>query len=359
MVPIRRILLPLVRRPRRIIRRLRPELWLVEGNEATSGRPLSVLCAGVGSYLLELAFGDSYRKRPAGRVWLWSLSRAVKEKGRGSALALIGVRGPYLRLVNLANSFLIPHWVRGEVDIPLGPSVLSNSSVKSDLRQIQKHQLHFSITKDPEHFHEFYHRMYVPYISAVHGQSAFIWPYEAKKSEFGHCELLLVTKEGQSIAGILISYEKPTPRLWSLGVRDADRRHVKEGAVTALFYYSFMHLESHGYRVANVGLSRPFLDDGVLRYKKKWGVRIVGASADCFVLKVLSDTPGACGFFGSHPFIFRDGDALSGAIFIDTASAPSPEELQRIHQRYSIPGLAKLGLYQLDDAGAVEIDADR
>jgi hypothetical protein len=335
------------------------ELWLVEGNEATSERPLSVLCAGVGSYLLDLAFGDSYRKRPVGRVWLWRLSRAVKEKGQGCALALIGVRGPYLRFVNLANSFLIPTWVRGEVDIPFGSSVLRNTSVKSDLRQIRKNQFHFSITKDPRHFHDFYHRMYVPYISAVHGRSAFIWPYEAMKSELDNCELLLVRKEGRSVAGILITYEKPTPRLWSLGVRDADRRQVKEGAVAALFYFSFMHLESNGYRVANVGLSRPFLDDGALRYKKKWGARIVGTSADCFVLKVLSDTPGACGFVGSHPFIFRNGDALSGAIFVDSASASSPEELQRIYQRYSIPGLAKLRLYRLGDAGAVEIDADR
>jgi hypothetical protein len=201
--------------------------------------------------------------------------------------------------------------------------------------------------------------MYVPYISAVHGQGAFIRPYEEMKSEFDDCELLLVRKETRSIAGILITYEKPTPRLWSLGVRDADRRHVTEGAVTALFYFSFMHLERNGYRVASVGLTRPFLDDGVLRYKKKWGVRIVGTSADCFVLKVLSHTPGACGFVGSHPFIFRNGDALSGAIFVDSASASSPEELRRIHQRYSTPGLAKLGLYQLGDSGAVEIDADR
>jgi hypothetical protein len=335
------------------------DLWLVEGTEATSEQPLSVLCAGVGSYLLDLAFGDSYRKHHAGRVWLWSLSRAVKEKGHGCALALIGVRGPYLRFVKLADSFLIPTWVRGEVDIPVGSSVLRNASVKSDIRQIRKHQFHFSITKDPRHFREFYHRMYVPYISAAHGRGAFIRPYEAMKREFDHCELLLVMKEGQSIAGILLTYEKPTPRLWSLGVRDADRRHVKEGAVTALFYFSFMHLEKNGYRVANVGLTRPFLDDGVLRYKKKWGVRIVGTSADWFVLKVLSNTPGACGFVGSHPFIFRNGDDLSGAIFVDSASASPPQELQRIYQRYSIPGVAKLGLYRVGKAGAVEIDADR
>ncbi len=349
----------LVRRPRRILRRLRVDLWLVEGNEATSERPLCLLYGGVDSYPLELGFGDSYRKCHAGRAWLWSLSRAVKAKGQGCALALIGVRGPYLRLVKLADSFLIPSWVSGEVDLPLGSSILESSSVRSDIRRIRKHKLHFSITRDPERFHEFYHRMYVPYISAAHGRSAFILPYDAMKSEFGNCELLLVTKEGRSIAGILITYEKSTPRLWSLGVRDADRSHVKEGTVTALFYFSFMHLEENGYRVANVGFTRPFLDDGVLRYKQKWGARIIGASAECFVLKLLSNTPGASGFLGSHPFIFRSGDELSGAAFVDSASASSPAELRRIHQRYSLAGLAKLGLYRLGDSGAVEIDADR
>jgi hypothetical protein len=329
----------------------------VEGSEATSEQPLSVLCASVGSYPLDLVFGDSYRKHPVGRTWLWNLPRAVREKGRGCALALIGVRNPYLRLVNLTNGFVIPAWVRGEVDLPLGTAVLSKSSVKSDLRRIRKNRLQFCVTRDLKHFHDFYHRMYVPYITEAHGRSAFIWPYEAMKSEFDNCELLLIDKEGQSIAGILITYAKKTPRLWSLGVRDADRRHVEEGAVTALFYFSFRHLEKNGHRVADVGLSRPFLDDGVIRYKRKWGVRIVGTSTDWFVLKLLSSTPGARGFIRSHPFIFRSGDGLSGAIFVDSAWTSSPEELERIHLRHSIPGLARLRLYRLLDARAVEIDA--
>jgi hypothetical protein len=355
--PDRGILMPLVRRAQRIIRRLRPELWLVEGSEATSEQPLSVLCASVGTYLLDLAFGDSYRKHHVGKTWLWNLPRAVREKGQGCALALIGVRDPYLRLVNLTNSFVIPAWVRGEVDLPLGSALLNTSSVKSDVRRIRKSRLQFSVTRDPRHFHEFYHRMYVPYITEAHGRSAFIWPYDAMKGEFENCELLLVKKEGRPIAGILITYDRPTPRLWSLGVRDADRRHVQEGAVTALFYFSFMHLEKSGYRLANVGLTRPFLDDGVLRYKKKWGVRIVGTSTDWLVLKLLTATPGARGFMRSHPFMFRSGGDLSGAIFVDSARTYSPEELERLKLRHSIPGLAKLRLYRLRDTRAVEMDA--
>ncbi|MEJ2340136.1 MAG: hypothetical protein P8Y15_14780, partial [Gemmatimonadales bacterium] len=76
----------------------------MEGSEATSEQPLSVLCASVGTYLLDLAFGDSYRKHHVGKTWLWNLPRAVREKGQGCALALIGVRDPYLRLVHLTNS---------------------------------------------------------------------------------------------------------------------------------------------------------------------------------------------------------------------------------------------------------------
>ncbi|MEJ2336840.1 MAG: hypothetical protein P8Y26_14585, partial [Gemmatimonadales bacterium] len=117
----------------------------MEGSEATSEQPLSVLCASVGTYLLDLAFGDSYRKHHVGKTWLWNLPRAVREKGQGCALALIGVRDPYLRLVNLTNSFVIPAWVRGEVDLPLGSAVLNTSSVKSDIRRIRKSRLQFSV----------------------------------------------------------------------------------------------------------------------------------------------------------------------------------------------------------------------
>lgn len=346
----------LVRRARRIIRRLRLELWLVEGREATSEQPLSLLCAGVGSYVLDLAFGGFYRKERVGRIWLWNLPRAVRERGHGGALALIGVRDPYRRLVRLPGSFSIPAWVRGEVDLPLGSAVLNSSSVKSDLRRIRNSGLASFVTKDPRHFHEFYHRMYVPYINEVHGRGAFIWPYEVMKREFRRCELLMVSKEGQPISGILITYARPTPRLWSLGVRDADRQYLRDGAVTALFYYSFLHLEANGYQAADLGLSRPFLNDGVVRYKRKWGVRIVGTSVDWFVLMNLASTPGAHGFLRSHPFIHRDAAGLCGAIFVDSDWKSTPDTLNGIQRRYAIPGLATLRLYRPHDTGTVEID---
>lgn len=348
--------MPLVQRARRIMRRVRLELWLVEGKEASSGQPLSLLCAGVGSYVLDLAFDGPYRRSRVGRIWLWNVSRALKEKGQGRSLALLRVRHPYLKLVRLPNSFFIPAWVRSEVDLPLRPSVLNTSSVRSDLRRIRQNRLTFSVTKDPRQFDAFYHRMYVPYIEEVHGRSAFIWPYEVMKRKFGSCELLQVGQTGQPISGILITYAGPTPRLWSLGVRDADRRYVREGAVTALFYYSFLHLAANGYQAADIGLSRSFLDDGVLRYKRKWGGRIVGTSVDWFVLEVLASTPGARGFLASHPFICRDGAGLSGAIFVDSDGKPSAEVLRHFHRRYEVRGLSKLSFYRTDGARAEEID---
>ena len=356
-VPFRRIVLPLVLRGRRIARRLRLDVCIIEGKEAVGGEPLSVFCAGASSYPLQLAFGDNRRKHYEGRVWLWNLRRAIREKGQGCALLLVTVRRPYLRLMRPGNSFVIPAWVRGEIAIPLGPSVTKQKSVKSDLRRIRKNQLEFVVTKDPEQFNDFYHHMYVPHITQAHGRSAFIWRLEAMARKFEECELLLVRKKEQSIAGILITYAKPTPRLWSLGVLNGDRRYLKDGAIGALLSFTFEHLERNGHRVADFGLTRPFLDDGGLRYKKKWGLTIVGTSSDCFVLEILSPTPGACAFLRSHPFIFCDRGALSGAIFVDSGWTSSPEELQRINLQHSIPGIAKLRLYRLVEASAVEIEA--
>ncbi len=357
LVPFRRVVLPLLLRGRRIARRLRLDICIVEGNEAVGGEPLSVFCAGASSYLLQLAFGDNRHKRYQRRVWLWNLRRAIREKGQGCALLLVTVRRPYLRLMRRGNSFVIPAWVRGEVAIPLGPFVTKQESVKSDLRRIRKNQLEYVVTKDPKQFDDFYHHMYVPHITQAHGRSAFIWRLEAMARKFEECELLLVRRKEQSIAGILISYANPTPRLWTLGVLNGDRKYLKEGAIAALVCFTFEHLARTGHRVADIGLTRPFLGDGGLRYKKKWGATIVGASSGCFVLEILSPTPGACAFLRSHPFIFCDRGALSGAIFVDSGWTSTPEELQRIHLRHSIPGIAKLRLYQLVEAGAVEIDA--
>lgn len=356
--PVRWIISPLIF-CRRSVRQLRVELCRVEGIERSSQMPLSILCGAKGqnkSFLLGLAFAGSFREQILGRVWLWNISKAIHTVGKDCSLMLIEVRKSHRKWLRACNWFFVPCWVIGEIDIPFNREVLNGDSVKSDLRRIRKNGLEYEVTRDPRRFDDFYHNMYVPHISRAHGSEAYIVPYEEKKIQFQKCDLLLVKKDDKDIAGILLRHEPAGPRLWSLGIRDGNQEYLKAGAASALFHFSIQYLAIKGFSRVKIGLSRAFLRDGVLQYKRKLSQRITEGSADGFALKVLSYTPAARAFLRNNPFLFETDGALHSAIFVDPAQTLSQKELEEIHNAHCHPGISKLVIYRLQQGDAANPD---
>jgi hypothetical protein len=336
----------------RLLRDLKLKVWIVVGEEHNSGMPLSILYAGneinknypVKNYLVGIIFGASFHENYLGREWLWNIPKKIAHEGRDCSLMLIKVIKPLRKLLRTKNCHYIPAWVYGEIDIPAAPN---SENLRRNLRKIQKHSLRFEVTREPQKFDDFYYNMYVPYITKAHGNSAFIVPYEEKRTKFHNCDLLLVTKQDKSIAGTLIAYEKGSSRLWSQGIRDGNLDYVKEGAATAFYHFSLLYLEDKGFTKVKSGNSRAFLRDGVLQYKRKWSQKIIGTSRDWFVLKVLSYQGAAGSFLQENPFIFEKRGCLHGAVFVDGHDALSHKEIKKIYKQHYHPGLAKLFIYRL------------
>ena len=348
---------PLIYCYRLIFFQLRLELWIATGNERTSRMPLSIMYAANDdtnrNYLLGLVFGASFRESGLGRTWLWQIPKVVADRGQDCSLMIVQVRTSHRKLLGSRNWFFIPNWVFGQVDIPRDPTVTKDSSLKSDLRRIRKNSLQFEVTQDPQHFDDFYYNMYVPHINKAHGSSAYINSYKYMKGEFHNCDLLLVTKQGKRIAGVLIAYDKTGARLWSLGIRDSNPEYIKDGAVGALFYFSLCYLRERGFTKVNFGQSRAFLSDGVLQYKKKWSQRIVGTSRQGFALKVLSYTGAAKAFLQENPFIFESQGILNGAVFVDVDKPLSSKDFKKVDKKYFHSGLAKIIMYRLPHGDTV------
>ena len=148
--------------------------------------------------------------------------------------------------------------------------------------------------------------MYVPHITRIHGNKSFLVPYHEIKEKAKDCELLLIKNNKEYIAGLLIRYDskKNIPRLWQLGIKDGNLVYVKAGAMGALYYYALNHLKEKGYKKVNFYLSRAFLNDGVLQYKKKWGFQVLPLrltrAVPWFMVKPLSNTTGTKRFFSRN-----------------------------------------------------------
>ena len=333
-------------------------VWILWGRETSSKDTLKVLYAGgtlTKNYLINLLFDSPCVENYLGRKRIWKLLRSIKQiKGDYSFVALEASQT--LRTVFQGkNQFFIPLWISSEIDIlDEKPECFKNESLNSDLRRIKKNNLSFEVTKDLSHLRNFYWNMYCPYITKRHGNVAFVMRYEVMEHKFKTCELLLIKKGPEYIAGILLVYSKKGARLWSLGIKDGSREYINDGAVGALFYFSYLYLRQKGYEKINLGKSRPFLHDGVLRYKAKWDQKIIRADAQGLFVKPLLSSPGVKEFFINNPFIFQEKDCLNVALFIEENQLLGDKEFSRILKKYFLPGISKIFIYLFgESAGGV------
>jgi hypothetical protein len=328
------------------------DVWIITGEEILSKQKLGIIYIGSEkhkNFLTTLAFDNSYKEDYVGKTWLWRIFKTVKARGHVCSLMVAEVPKSSLIFFGKKKCFFIPFWVFGEVDISVDTSsLIRNDSLKSDLRRIRKNKLHFELTNEPAQFDNFYHNMYLPYIAKAHGNRAVIMKYDFMKREFGNCDLLLIKKEKEYIAGILVAYTENRVRLWSLGVKDGNSDYVRDGAIGAVFYFSVLHLQEEGYKRINFGASRAFLKNGVLRYKKKWYQKIVGTSKMGFLIKPLSKTVAVKGFLLNNPFIYVDKMKPNGAIFAEAAQSFSEKDFQKLYKDYYLNGMSKLFIYRFE-----------
>jgi hypothetical protein len=329
---------------------LRLDLWIIKGEEIKSKQDLVITYAGSKenkNFFIKLAFGTDYNETYVGKAWCWKIFSSLKEKSYSPSLMVAEVPKKFRILFGRKKKVCIPCLIIGETDISSDISLLcNNSSIKSDLRRIKNKKLYFEVTNSISQFDNFYHNMYIPYITRIHGNSSIIMEYDRVKKEFKNCELLLIKQnEREYIGGILLSYAKDSARLWSLGIKDGNLEYIKDGAVGALYYFSIDYLKKRRLQKISLGWTRSFLNDGILRYKKKWGFRIAQTYKSLFIIEPLLKTDAVKGFFLNNPFIYISKEKFCGAIFEEDNQYLSGEQIKSIYKNYYLTGMSKLFIY--------------
>jgi hypothetical protein len=329
---------------------VRSRAWIIEGTEVASGEHLNVVYMGKEgqmNYIKDLIFKGNCKEKYIEKRFFWPLFHLIKNLSKCSLMIIEGHYHDY-KSGTEKGEFFIPLWLQGNVNIPL---VASSRSAKDDLRKIRKYQLEYVVTKELHQFHDFFYNMYLPYIKKRHQDRALLMDYDImmQRAKDETCELLLVKKNNESIAGQLIVFDKNHPRLWSVGVKDGNLSHLKIGVVGATYYFSSLYLVGRGYEKLHAGSSRAFLKDGVLQYKKKWGVRFTPHDNGGFLLKPLSRSKGLKGFFTRNPFIFVNEGKMSSAVFIENDETDIDESYEKLHKEYYLTGLDEMIIYQYGD----------
>jgi hypothetical protein len=325
---------------------------LLEGKERFSKKELSILFAGSASqknYISHLAFGDFTSERALGRKTLLNIIRFGKKHSE-AALSVLETDASWLVATGKRSGFCIPTWINGRVELNDSfEETLRTGNVKEDLRRIRKNKLQFVVRRDQKIFFDFYHDMYVPYVKKVHGDRAILHSYTDLLKKFEKSELLLIKMGNEFVSGQILIYENGKVRTRELGIKDADFRFVKAGAAAALYYFGLTYLKDRGFQYVNLGGSRAFLNDGVLQFKKKWGIQLILHQPNIFILQPLQATAGVRGFLHNNPIIYQKDGELNGAIFLSDYSRITGKTFKNFQKKYSFNGLKELNYFTLKD----------
>ena len=330
-------------------RNLRIPISIVRGQARVLSSAATVLVAGDESRvecLIGRLFEGPATREPIGTVPLWRLESTLQRLGKSADLTIVRLDRFSSKLFLGRDYLAVPEWIGSTLEMPANLETLTrgNASLRSDLRLVRHNELAPEVSHDEGDFLHFYHAMYVPFIRNRHAGQAFVRNIYWMRRAFRRGGLIWVLKDGQRVCGLLFRTCGRMLKSFSLGTAGGGWQPVAAGGNIATDLFVLQHAQSLGCDVIDLGGSRPLLDDGVLRYKRKWRMRLVEKqdTHSDFLVGWKGLTPPALALLSNLPLIFRDSDGLAALHVIDGETPPGETELRRLVRSIWVPGLRRL-----------------
>jgi len=269
------------KRVKSLIRRPMLPVYSVEGD--FQGERLRMLVADDGGtlgYIRRLTFPKESNTRRIGSV---SALKAQDLARRGGAdLVVVGANHLLLSRYIGSDFLFAPRFVRLSLYVYDSPDVMvdklrgsARDDLKRNIRRMMEKDYSYEVTTDQTWFDLFYYRMYRPYALSRHGDLARVHKYGTIRKDFRRGAGISIQREGSPVAGAIAYTSGDTMFNPCKGILDGDQTLGREGASVALYYYGLHLAHSRGCKMADFGYSPPFLSDGALSYKLKWGMDIL------------------------------------------------------------------------------------
>ncbi|MGH7801710.1 MAG: hypothetical protein ACREOW_13975 [Thermodesulfobacteriota bacterium] len=328
---------------------LRIPIAILRGHISPDGHPGTVIVAGSlheVNHLIWGLFEDQPKWDPICEVPLWKLARTLRRLRISADLTIARLDQFSARLFFGADYLVVPEWIGSRLVVPEDPLKLAHEShsLEEDLRIVCKNRLTYEVTHAEKDFMVFYHTMYAPFIVKRHGQQAVVHDIYRIRRIFNRGGLLLVKQNGQPVAGVIFQEKNQILRLFFLGTLNGAWAPVKAGAIAGLYLFSIEHAKTLGCKIVDFGGSRPSLNDGLLRYKKKWGMNLIDKSDNYYEFLVYWNhfNNSVISFLSNTPLIFRNHHGLSAISVIKHDKPVTLIEAREIHRYMWIPGLHRL-----------------
>jgi hypothetical protein len=185
--------------------RMRAGVWILTGQELRSGQSISLAYSGeepLMHYWARMMFCSGFKVSYAGKRWVRKKDWVISA---GPSKADMSVECVSLQKVKSGQGrpgFLIPVLLRGDMDFSLID--FTNKILKGYIRRVRKNAFSFEVVAGRDLIERFYKDMYVPFARGQYGEECFLTSYEDFLRDDDNKRLLLIKKDGECVAGVLL-----------------------------------------------------------------------------------------------------------------------------------------------------------
>lgn len=299
------------------------DTWVLAGRLRDGGEPFCFAFSGspaLKEYQARLCFSGDYKEHDLGPRLVHTLPLTLGRRFPDCALSIVEVSGPEGKAHRLLTSDL-----KNPVSMPLEITIagsLEESVSRAWLKRVEKHISEHRLTcearTDEASFADFYHTMYLPFVTVRHGRAAMPADYEGLRNQCRSGELLLIRAGTLPIGGCLVDFGRAKARFLQVGVRDGSDQYMRMGVPGAAYYFRFQRMLERGGGTADLGPSRGFLKDGPLQYKLSIGALFADRHyepAGFLHFRFLRPSPGLRRFLIDNPLLTVGPDGRYHATF--------------------------------------------
>ena len=230
---------------------------------------------------------------------------------------------------------VMPAWVQTSIDTRRSLEAIAEgersgrNSRKNDIRRTQKSGLRPVLVRSPAEVLHFFEAWWRPFIETRYGAEMVAFSTDWARQMARVCDVMWVERDGVRLGGSLLEPRGRELRNLAFGVRDPAA--VREGVLTACYWFMIERAVREGWDALQLGSSRPVLSDGVLRHKLKWGGVLTPVRQwDYFALGMAPGSAAARAVLAAHPLVAEDG----GRFFAVTSGDAST-----LHPSFGLAGL--------------------
>ena len=279
-------------------------------------------------------------------LYCWQIRKFLRAPHIGIDCVVFRANTLLCRFVRPCNYMRLPPSIKSYVDFSgscTGRESAIHQSIKRRQKKLIAKRYTTKIIPGEQGLNRFYYDLYVPYAERRFGQDAKIESFQKVRRLLRTGFLIVAEKEGQWFSGAVARIRNGVFVFELVGNLSGDVRYTYEGTMEFLYLSFFQIARERNCIGIDFGISPPFLKNGLVFYKTKWGATLLENPKEVREICIKINRPERLRFLKNFPVI-KDCGGLSAITYIGQDSTETKASVANIEKVYKNAGLKALWL---------------